>query len=113
MSTSLSAPICTQTMWAGTTRLDGGKWVPTFPNAAYHFVQTEYDHWKSVGDITDVTVGPVVDGATIFADSVQPIVEAGLATFIEPNASIAPRCSVIPSHGHTPGHVSRAHSFKG
>ena len=39
----LSAPICTQTMWAGTTRLDGGKWVPTFPNAAYHFVQTEYD----------------------------------------------------------------------
>ena len=82
-----------------TARLDGEKWVPTFPKAAYHVVQTEYVYWKSVADLTE-TVGPVVDGATISADSVQPIVEAGLDTFIEPNASITPEASVIPSDGH-------------
>ena len=94
------------------TRLNGGKWVPTFPNAAYLFVQTEYNYWKSVADLTE-TVGPVVDGATIFADSVQPIVEAGLANFIAPGAAITPEISVVPSHGHTPGHVSVLIQSKG
>jgi glyoxylase-like metal-dependent hydrolase (beta-lactamase superfamily II) len=42
----------------------------------------------------------------VFGDSVQPIVEAGLATHIEPDAKISPEVSVIPSQGHTPGAVS-------
>ncbi len=27
------------------TRLEGGRWVPTFPNARYIFGKTEYDYW--------------------------------------------------------------------
>jgi glyoxylase-like metal-dependent hydrolase (beta-lactamase superfamily II) len=87
------------------TRLDGEQWVPTFANAMYHFVQTEYDHWKWFADNNQLG-NPTVDAATVFGDSVQPIVEAGLATFIEPDAMISPEVSVIPSRGHTPGHVS-------
>jgi len=86
--------------------------VPTFTNATYHFVQSEYDHWKSVADNND-TASPTVDAPTVFTDSVQPIVEAGLATFIAPDAAITPEISVIPSHGHTPGHVSVLIQSKG
>ena len=28
------------------TRLVGGKWVPTFPNARYLFGRREYEHWE-------------------------------------------------------------------
>ena len=27
------------------TRLENGRWVPTFPNARYVFGQTEFDYW--------------------------------------------------------------------
>jgi glyoxylase-like metal-dependent hydrolase (beta-lactamase superfamily II) len=37
---------------------------------------------------------------------VLPIVDAGLATFVEPSAQLTPEVALIPSHGHTPGHVS-------
>ena len=32
------------------TRLVGGKWVPTFPNARYLFGRREYEHWKMLKD---------------------------------------------------------------
>jgi glyoxylase-like metal-dependent hydrolase (beta-lactamase superfamily II) len=82
------------------------QWVPTFPKATYHFVQTEFDHWKWFADNNESGHHPTFDAATVFADSVQPIVEAGLATFIEPDFLVTEEVSVIPSHGHTPGHIS-------
>lgn len=83
------------------TRLVDGAWLPTFANATYYFVEPEYRHWERY-DTSD----PMFDAAAVFADSVRPIVDAGLATFVEPSAALTPEVSLIPSHGHTPGHVS-------
>jgi len=80
------------------TRLVDGKWVPTFPRARYLMGRTEYEHWRSVKDRPDM--------AEILADSVTPIVEAGLATMVETNERLCDEITLIPTLGHTPGHVS-------
>jgi glyoxylase-like metal-dependent hydrolase (beta-lactamase superfamily II) len=87
------------------THLIDGRWRPTFANATYYFVEREYRHWKRYADDNDMG-NPTLDAAAVFNDSVRPVVDAGLARFVEPNATIAPGVSLIPSHGHTPGHVS-------
>jgi glyoxylase-like metal-dependent hydrolase (beta-lactamase superfamily II) len=80
------------------TRLVDGKWVPTFPRARYLMGREEYEHWRSVKDRPDMV--------HILADSVTPIVEAGLATMVETNERICDEITLIPTLGHTPGHVS-------
>jgi glyoxylase-like metal-dependent hydrolase (beta-lactamase superfamily II) len=80
------------------TRLQDGKWVPTFPRARYLMGRTEYEHWTTIQDRPDTT--------HLMADSVTPIVEAGLATMVETNHQICPEISLVPTLGHTPGHVS-------
>lgn len=89
------------------THLVGGEWVPTFGNATHYFVKQEYEHWKTYAERGGNAIGyTVLDGRAVFEDSVQPIVDAGLATFIGPAERITSEVSVFPSHGHTPGHVS-------
>ncbi len=56
------------------TRLENGKWVPTFKNAKYVFSRTDYDHYLKLDN--DPKTGPVNAGS--FRDSVLPVVEAGL-----------------------------------
>ena len=80
------------------TRLVDGKWVPTFPRAQYLMGRAEYEHWRGVRDRPDM--------AGILADSVTPIIDAGLATMVETNARICDEITLIPTLGHTPGHVS-------
>jgi glyoxylase-like metal-dependent hydrolase (beta-lactamase superfamily II) len=80
------------------TRLVDGKWVPTFPRARYLMGRSEYEHWRTVKDRPDM--------ANILADSVTPIIDAGLATMVETNERISNEISLIPTLGHTPGHVS-------
>ena len=87
------------------TRLVDGKWVPTFPNARYLMGRTEYEHWSGVKDRPDM--------AHILADSVTPVVEAGLTTLVETNERICDEISLIPTLGHTPGHVSVMIQSKG
>jgi glyoxylase-like metal-dependent hydrolase (beta-lactamase superfamily II) len=40
------------------------------------------------------------------ADSVDPVVEAGLVDFITPDHRLTDEISLLPTPGHTPGHVS-------
>lgn len=80
------------------TRLVDGKWVPTFPRARYLFGRAEFEYWRAAED------PPVM--AHILADSVTPILDAGLATLVETNEQICDEISLIPTFGHTPGHVS-------
>jgi len=80
------------------TKLQNGKWVPTFPRARYLMGRAEYQHWRTAADRPDME--------TIFADSVTPIVEAGLAQMVETDERICDEISLIPTIGHTPGHVS-------
>ena len=80
------------------TRLVDGRWVPTFPKAEYLMGRLEYDHWSTNKDRPDM--------ANILADSVTPVVEAGLARMVETDQQICPEIALVPTIGHTPGHVS-------
>ena len=79
------------------TRLVEGQWVPTFPNARYLIGRREYEHWSADGD---------PEQQEILADSVKPIFDSGLATLVEMDHRISPEISLMPTPGHTPGHVS-------
>ncbi|UFZ03287.1 MBL fold metallo-hydrolase [Bradyrhizobium ontarionense] len=80
------------------TRLVDGRWIPTFANARYIFGRTEYEHWR------DHSAAP--DETATFADSVQPIVDAGKAELVASDAVISDELTLIPTPGHSPGHVS-------
>jgi len=80
------------------TKLQNGRWVPTFPKARYLFGRTEFEHWASIRDRPDME--------QIMADSVTPIVDAGLATLVDTTEQITDEIKLIPTVGHTPGHVS-------
>lgn len=82
------------------TTLEGGVWVPTFPNAQYLFAREEYEYWKKKPE------KEIADDKAAFDDSIAPIVSAGLARFVEPQHQINDEISFIPSPGHTPCHVS-------
>lgn len=80
------------------TRLVDDRWLPTFPNADYLFVQQEFDHWQNEPGI--------FEDEDVFGDSVQPIVDAGLATLVSPTHEVCDEVWLEPTPGHTPGHVS-------
>ena len=83
------------------TRLQDGKWVPTFPNAKYLFAKKEWEFWKGEYESGRDNAA---DGGSI-ADSVVPIVEAGKAELVEGDHQIDDELHLEPSPGHTPGHV--------
>jgi glyoxylase-like metal-dependent hydrolase (beta-lactamase superfamily II) len=80
------------------TRLVGGAWVPTFPNARYVFERTEYEYWRDYSDTPE--------RAAVFNDSVKPIVDAGKAELIASDARLTEEITMIPTPGHSPGHMS-------
>ena len=79
------------------TMLVDDKWVPTFPKARYLMGQVEFDHWRQHED---------ADQAVVMADSVTPVFDAGLVDLVATNHQICEQVSLIPTVGHTPGHVS-------
>lgn len=87
------------------TMLVDGAWVPTFPNARYLMAKPEYAHWDA-----NETDG---QQAVVFADSVKPVFDAGLVDLVEVDHIISDEIRLIPSHGHTPGHVSVLIESKG
>ncbi|UPT86970.1 MBL fold metallo-hydrolase [Bradyrhizobium barranii subsp. apii] len=82
------------------TRADGGKWVPTFPNARYVWGRVD----GAVARHPRFHQGPT---AGVFEDSVEPIIEAGLFDEIEPGP-FAPIDGVTfhSTPGHSPGHLA-------
>jgi glyoxylase-like metal-dependent hydrolase (beta-lactamase superfamily II) len=80
------------------TRLVSGEWVPTFANARYVFGKTEYEHWR------DHSIEP--DRAAVFNDSVKPIITAGRADLVASDARVSDEITLIPTPGHSPGHMS-------
>ena len=80
------------------TRLEGNRWVPTFENARYVFGKTEYEYWR------DHSVEP--DKVAIFHDSVKPIMEAGKADLVASDTRLCDEITLIPTPGHSPGHIS-------
>ena len=79
------------------TRLENGRWVPTFPNARYVFTESEFKYW------TEENAKAVVPP---FDDSVLPIVAANKAEIVRNDFQIGDHVRLLPTPGHTPGHVA-------
>jgi len=87
-----------------TMQVDGA-WKPTFPNARYLMAESEFGYWRG---------SPEGEGqAVIFADSVQPVFDAGLVDLVATDHRICDEVRLVPTHGHTPGHVSIAIESQG
>jgi glyoxylase-like metal-dependent hydrolase (beta-lactamase superfamily II) len=81
------------------TRLENGRWVPTFPRARYVFGKSEYDYWSEQNKTAEVPP---------FADSVLPVVEADRAEIVANDFAIGDHMRILPTPGHTPGHIAFA-----
>lgn len=86
------------------TMLENGKWVPTFPKARYLIGRAEYEHWMKETE---------TEAVEIMTDSVTPIFDAGLVELVEMNHRISPELRLMPSVGHTEGHVCVVIESKG
>lgn len=79
------------------TRLENGRWVPTFPNARYVFGKAEFDYWTEQNAKAEVPA---------FTDSVLPVVDAGKADLVRNDHLIGDHLRILPTPGHTPGHIA-------
>jgi glyoxylase-like metal-dependent hydrolase (beta-lactamase superfamily II) len=81
------------------TRLENGRWVPTFPKAKYLFADRELAFWTE-REKEDATRCPWV------TDSVLPIVEAKRAELVKSDHMLNDLVQLIPTPGHTIDHYS-------
>ena len=98
------------------TKREGDEFVPTFPNAQYLFEETEFAFWqenyagKNEADPDDQMarmLKPFDDlQKQVYEDSVKPIVDAGLATSVSSDHQVTESVRLVPTPGHTVGHVS-------
>ena len=79
------------------TKLQDGRWVPTFPNARYVFSKVEADAWAT---------GNPLFARNAYEDSVLPVIAAGRADLVADDYALDDEVWLEPSPGHTPGHVS-------
>ena len=79
------------------TRLEDGRWVPTFPNARYVFSRREAEAWEAG-----------IQGFTrdAYDDSVLPVIAAGRAELVADDHALDDEVWLEPTPGHTPGHVA-------
>lgn len=81
------------------TRLENGRWVPTFPNAKYLFADRELAHWTKRAE-TDPEAHPWI------IDSVLPIVAAKQAQIVTSDHVLNDHVALLPSPGHSIDHFS-------
>ena len=79
------------------TRLENGRWLPTFRNARHLWSQREYEYWDTAGG---------EENEHVLAESVRPVFEAGLVDLVADDHVVCPEVRLEPTPGHTPGHVS-------
>jgi len=75
------------------TRLIDGRWVPTFSNARYLMPAADEEVHRSLN-------------GELYVESVLPVVEAGQAELVQSGHMLGDHVTLIPTPGHTPGHVS-------
>lgn len=72
-----------------------GRWVPTFPNAEYLVTAAEHDHWR---EFTGEDRAP--------SECVAPLEHHGKLRRVGPDHRVTDNVQLMPTAGHTPGHVS-------
>lgn len=83
------------------TTLVEGKWIPTFPNAKYLFSEDDLRAWNPAN-------GPLPNDANlnVFEDSIQPVIDAGLALRWQSALRPDPDVELYLTPGHSPGHCA-------
>ena len=81
------------------TRLENGRWVPTFPKAKYLFAERELAFW-SQKEKEDPANHPWI------TDSVLPIMAAKRAEIVKSDHALNDLVRLIPTPGHTIDHFS-------
>lgn len=81
------------------TKLENGRWVPTFPNARYLFAERELAFWKQRQQDHPETCPWITD-------SVLPIIEANRADIVGSTHAFNDMVTLFPTPGHTIDHFS-------
>jgi len=81
------------------TKLENGRWVPTFPKARYLFSKKEYEFWTSGQLPAGMTRDPI-------NESVLPVVEANKAELVTSDHELNDHIRLLPTPGHTPDHFA-------
>ena len=84
------------------TRLENGRWVPTFPNARYLFTRRDHDFYA--------TQQHEALHREAYDDSILPVISAGLADLVDADHLVQHQIGdgvwLQPAHGHSPGSVT-------
>ncbi len=81
------------------TRLDNGRWVPTFPKAKYLFADRELEFWTQKEKDNPA-------GLPWITDSVLPIVQAKRVEVVKSNHRLNELIELVPTPGHSIDHFS-------
>jgi glyoxylase-like metal-dependent hydrolase (beta-lactamase superfamily II) len=81
------------------TKLEDGRWVPTFPNARYLFADRELAFWTGK-HAADPAAWPWI------TDSVLPIVAAGRVDTVKSDHQLGDAVRLLPTPGHTIDHFA-------
>ena len=81
------------------TRLENGRWVPTFGKARYLLSKKEYEYWEGQHRKTPI---PGI------AESVLPVIEAKRAELVASDQALDDHIRLLPTPGHTPDHFAVA-----
>ena len=73
------------------------RWEPTFTTARHLYTEAALAWLRDPGGY---------DNANVLAQSVQPILDAGLGDVVDERADLGEGLRLAPTGGHTPGHVS-------
>jgi glyoxylase-like metal-dependent hydrolase (beta-lactamase superfamily II) len=79
------------------TRLENGRWMPTFPKARYLFSERELAYWTALH---------AKDPIACIADSVLPILDAKQADLVRSDHALNDHVRLLPTPGHTPDHFA-------
>ena len=79
------------------TQWSGEAWVPTFEGARHLYTEAALEFVRDPGGY---------DNANVLRESVQPILDAGLADVVAEDAALGDGLRRESTGGHTPGHVS-------
>ncbi|MCC6467978.1 MAG: MBL fold metallo-hydrolase [Alphaproteobacteria bacterium] len=81
------------------TRLENGRWIPTFPKARYLFSKREYEYWLGAHRSAPISG---------MAESVLPIIEANRAELVTSDHALDDHVRLLPTPGHTADHFAVA-----
>lgn len=101
-----------------TVQVDG-RWVPTFPNARYTYVEEEFAYHQGIGQENaisdDLAHAVVYEGADpdihsqtrlVFAESLQPCLDADQVDLVPMNHTVTNGVRYVSTPGHTKFHHS-------